>query len=720
MALKQIYDIATDAAKVGLNKLDDLFFPRADEIPSARTIDRLAGKEKLAKTKGSRQRLSPSEYTNLKNLNLTAPERQQITAQMLRYKNKFTREGGFQPFDLKVNRKNNGDLEFEPRGKAGTTGFTYNRDVVSGKELAGTERHGAVNELATKMAQQIRGATRGGSNDAYNVMKSRHWYNNVRDKLRETYGSQGGIYSQQQAAGSPNTKLKTNFKQSDDFFKRYMGGDFDSLLKDVDKHLAGGGTIDTLPDSLLPRKAVRNAKGELPKYGMHGKSLLKVIYDDFRNIQTGTAPKMRNYDLNLIGEGPDATIDMWAARHLQGLSGRSMPPPGYVKVGGKWQGTGFDAQGTWLGGRPLKPSLEGPAGDSQWIQHKGLASKGTPSHIGGEYGFGKDVYEEAANKLRQSDPDQFADITARDLQAMGWLDTQNQWKHKGWGMPSEDASLIDLISSAEKPGHYTAGMSIDRPDVLRSPMDWDMARKEVAAGMPGSPMVNKGHGIYNSAPEPTLDMNALVYGDDAMQQSAMEQLTGNISGMVPKWSQEGGHAVQKTPLPTPTSHPGLEAFYEPGTMYTRADGTKVPLDVKMAEQAEARNIYGATTRGTPVSNTPTGIEVMDIPQYGEIGDLSKLARGQGIGEGSAAARSNLELLASDWEGLPGITHVGRRENEINVMQGLDSSIKEPLPGGGRHMKFPEPSVMMNETAEEAYRRSLWERFGVLGMPSMPY
>ena len=47
---------------------------------------------------------------------------------------------------------------------------------------------------------------------------------------------------------------------------------------------------------------------------IHG---MKALLDFWRIIQTGSAPKARNFTANLIGHSYKATIDVWAARFLQ-------------------------------------------------------------------------------------------------------------------------------------------------------------------------------------------------------------------------------------------------------------------------------------------------------------------------------------------------------------------------------------------------------------------
>ena len=90
--------------------------------------------------------------------------------------------------------------------------------------------------------------------------------------------------------------------------------------------------------------------------------------DLWRAIKSGTAPKARNFGLNLIGQSLKATIDRWAGRYLQ-----RMHAP------------------TWR----LPPMIEGDVkGEHMPGENVDLVS--------GDFGMGQDVFEDVATRLQES------------------------------------------------------------------------------------------------------------------------------------------------------------------------------------------------------------------------------------------------------------------------------------------------------------------------------
>jgi hypothetical protein len=158
-----------------------------------------------------------------------------------------------------------------------------------------------------------------------------------------------------------------------------------------------------------------------------------ALLDMFRSVKTGSAPKTPNFTGNLIGLTNEATVDVWAARMLRRLSGQSRIPP--VAEQG--------VTGTHLVGSSL----------------------GNP-RVGGEFGFGQDVFRSAANRINQSGNvkdivPEMGDLGPDDLQAVAWFMEKERWTNNGWTTKAgEGGSLEYEMSLAGSPEQ-------DRIDSLR-------------------------------------------------------------------------------------------------------------------------------------------------------------------------------------------------------------------------------------------------------------
>jgi hypothetical protein len=137
---------------------------------------------------------------------------------------------------------------------------------------------------------------------------------------------------------------------------------------------------------------------------------MMALLDKFRERKAGDAPKTPNFTGNLIGYSDKATIDIWAARLLRRLSGRGRLVPG--------------AEST-VGGGVLATPL--------------------PSGIGvsGEFGFGQEVFQKAAKRLRDEDP-RFADLGDDDLQAIAWFLEKETWGKKGYTTKAGEGGSMEL------------------------------------------------------------------------------------------------------------------------------------------------------------------------------------------------------------------------------------------------------------------------------------
>lgn len=132
----------------------------------------------------------------------------------------------------------------------------------------------------------------------------------------------------------------------------------------------------------------------------------------------GGSPKAFNFASNLMGTTRAATIDVWAARTLNRLSGaRRLPPPSEQAVVGNFM---------------TLPQVGRMGGD---VRDDAGATTSA-------FGMGQQVMEIAARELREMpaerfkelgyDENPFADMRPDDLQALVWFREKEQWASRGY------------------------------------------------------------------------------------------------------------------------------------------------------------------------------------------------------------------------------------------------------------------------------------------------
>jgi hypothetical protein len=174
------------------------------------------------------------------------------------------------------------------------------------------------------------------------------WYSNFVPRLKEMFPDpvERRIFAELLAATSPNTDPGVNFGYAADAFYRWKQGSYEHKVKTfVDGlDLIGNGEWEQVyrravnagwkrpvknPDkpyskaefmawwihsqNLKPRSSGDNAA----LIGMHGVRVLQVLARKW--LETTKGPKTRNFIQNLLGEGHEATIDVWATRTMRRL-----------------------------------------------------------------------------------------------------------------------------------------------------------------------------------------------------------------------------------------------------------------------------------------------------------------------------------------------------------------------------------------------------------------
>jgi len=362
--------------------------------------------------------------------------------------------------------------------------YGFHRDASGSPVQPNTQEYqAAVTSVARRMVDEVRAVARraaAGDLNAVRIINQSTWYKAMRTALRREFGGLGDLFADLLGATSPNTPVRGNWDFALDVLRRSVRGDFDQLITKWEAWVETVERLETdlrayindekrameergekvtqaaiqrkpeyiekfkalkeareLPDELLPRQ--ENGK----KYGFNGGNVVRAMVGLWRTVReqntllgTGAqAPKALNFSGNLIGFRSRATIDVWAARMLQRLAALLRIP---------------------------SMAETGVAGD--------MLPDGSTT---GQFGFGQDVFAEAAQRIR-NDPElnqnaQLAQLNDDDLQALVWFIEKELWTINNWTSVAGEGGSFELEASL-------AGIS-DREMVTK-------LRKTIDAGVP--------------------------------------------------------------------------------------------------------------------------------------------------------------------------------------------------------------------------------------------
>lgn len=268
-------------------------------------------------------------------------------------------------------------------------------------------------ELAHEIATvQQRAAN--GDKAAETIMAQKGWYRAMRGRLRQEFGGAGDVFSDLLGALSPNTGVEINFRNAVEAVGRFTRGDYDDVLREWRAHREAGGTVKGYDGPMI-------LKEDEKLFGINSANAMDALTDLWRRVEVGSAPKAKNFSANLIGLSDTATIDVWAARTLTRLAGMQRVPIAAEKAVTGKVGVGSNASGSITG---------------------------NPEQVGGEFGFGQDVFAKAADKLGM-EPD--------ELQAVAWFMEKERWFKNGW-TSNKDGSFEQQLDYLN-PQRYQAGVS---------------------------------------------------------------------------------------------------------------------------------------------------------------------------------------------------------------------------------------------------------------------
>ena len=429
-------------------------------------------------------RLTPEEAAAIeadaKEIGFNAKQTRDLIAAARDIKKQYPASAGWAPIeavgaevklDEEGNPKKNKDGSLQVKINFREIGYAFNRPI--GATRAPTKMDPVwMKKVSAKFYDLVTAIYRRaeqGDKNAEIIIGHQTWYRNVAEVLRREYGAQGDLLADLLGATSPNTPVDTNWRFSIDVMRRFVRGDFDADMKKFVKYLDNGG----VPSQYPAADKIRQVSGKL--YGMNSGNAMRALADMWRVIEPGTAPKARNFALNLIGQSNMATIDVWAARMLRraanAIRGADLPriPPVAEKgVSGIWNASATE--------------------------------------VTGEFGFGAAVLERVSEMLAKRG----INVTPPDLQAIAWFAEKELWGQKGWTTKTGEGGSFEENIEAFPVERYLAGWSIQQGEKVPEKGQASIAQTRVMSVLIGDDTVVAARvmptsGLYGGTIEASFD-----------------------------------------------------------------------------------------------------------------------------------------------------------------------------------------------------------------------
>jgi len=532
------------------------------------------------------KRLSRAETTKLKADTKTTKEYNTIRDEALRVKNVYPESDGWLPINIaadsknpsfKVDKKGKIEIRWQQPAYAFHIPTVKNFDKLKGdKKAAAVATHKS--NLVNKMVTDVNGVlerAKGGDQAAIDIINQANWYRSMRSRLRREFGGLSDVFADIIGATSAMTNVQQNYENAVEVLRMFVRGDFDKQIEMYKKVAAEGGNLSSTrltalaKDKTVDFDLIRNAAGKL--FGNNSPAATTALLDMFRQIKPGKAPKTINFTGNLIGFGNEATIDVWAARYLRDAAGLPrIPPPAEKAVAGK---------------HLTKSTFENP-------------------QIGSEFGFGQEVFSDAANilntegNIKAFNPN-IGDMGADDLQAVVWFLEKEKWTKNGWTtkageggsldfesvyggsanpervkelrsiINSSASSEADKIKAADElktlegsPQRFTAGISRERPGEVPTNIQQAEFSAELIEPLKNDKTViayqaNNTFGEYAGELERSLNFEVVTRTN-----FDPNPMTKGLVEAAQKYNQEAIFVSKVVPNGTPGARPGVEIYFQ--------------------------------------------------------------------------------------------------------------------------------------------------------------
>jgi hypothetical protein len=260
-----------------------------------------------------------------------------------------------------------------------------------------------------------------GDKAALGILAEASWYRTMRDRLRTEFGGIGDVFADVLGTTSAQTDVRQNFKNAVTVLSKFSRGDYDNALAAYEARIASGEPVDANTLTALDKAGefdlIKSDAGAL--FNTNSPATMGALLDMFRSIKAGDSPKTPNFTGNLIGLTNEATIDVWAARMLRRLADLPRIPP------------------------PAEQSVAG--------SHLKGSTLFDPK-VGSEFGFGQDVFREAADEINKSGvikniAPEIGDLGPDDLQAVAWFIEKEKWTNSGWTSKAGEGGSLDYEMS---------------------------------------------------------------------------------------------------------------------------------------------------------------------------------------------------------------------------------------------------------------------------------
>ena len=352
-----------------------------------------------------------------------------IETEYRRLKELYPERDGWEKFSIKDVKKNkSGNLEIDVQQSA----YGFNRPKGAKKAPATPDRK-MVTTSANKMVAEVESLfarAKAGDATASNIIEHKTWYSQMREQLRAEFGSMADVFADVIGATSAQTNVRQNWENSIEVMQKFSRGDYDEPLLRLQQWLDDGGKLgsgkasndgyvdlhmrvrnEALANGASKDDAFLAGQAAYPLITKNNGKLINAnspqtmlaLLDLFRNKVEGGSPKTYNFTGNLIGYSNLATIDVWAGRFLQRMSG----------------------------GKRLIPKAE------QGISGSWMADETT---AGGEFGFGQEVFTEASRALKAKG----IDLADDDLQAVVWFLEKELWTQKGYTTRAGEGGSLEF------------------------------------------------------------------------------------------------------------------------------------------------------------------------------------------------------------------------------------------------------------------------------------
>ncbi len=532
-----------------------------------------------------------------------------------------------------------------------------------------------------------------GDTAAVEIINQANWYRSMRTRLRKEFGGMGDVFADILGATSAQTNVQQNYENALLVLRRFTRGEFDAEIAEYEKLIESGAPRDkTLyardEDPNDPFRLIRKASGEL--FNTNSAAATEALLDMFRQVKKGKAPKTINFTGNLIGFGNEATIDVWAARYLRDAAGLPrIPPPAEKAVAGK--------------------HLTGSTIDNQ--------------RIGSEFGFGQEVFNEAASILnsqggiKEFNPE-LGDLGPDDLQAVVWFLEKEKWAKNGWttkageggsldyesvyGGSPDRARVAELRSIINKKGstpeqvadaraeletlqgepqRFTGGVSMERPGQRPTNPQQAQLASELTAPLQGDNKVigfqaNNTYGEFMGEAERALNFEVVTQVD--FDPSAMTKALVEAGR---KYDQDAVFVSKVVPDGTPGARPGVEVYFRDrqGVDYAQQitailrergiDGFTFVTDARQMDRVNVQAVGTEDVAGL------VGIRFQYIPEFDDAFDAS---RQNEIFKDKAKAFAK---VMDDVAEIDGITYADVVYYDTTVFKNTDRSGTEWINGG---------------------------------------